>query len=115
MEPKTYTTENSVPLTEKLFGTNWKTSVSGIGAAVMSFLTILSMAPYELGELSTVIDPHWKERLTLVSAIAAFILRLINSHYSKDKNIHGGNVLVDGTGSVMERTNNVPTSLDPKV
>lgn len=117
MEPKTYTTESNVPLIEKVFGPSWKTTVSGFGAAIMSFLTILSMVPYELGELSTVIDPAWKARLTLISAIAAFLLRLINSHYTKDRNIHGGNVLVDGQGTVVERTVDVPTSVDsaPKI
>ena len=55
-------------------------SLAGYGAIVMSLLTALSAAPYTLGEVATIIPPHWKAKIFVVSAIATVILRIIRDN-----------------------------------
>ena len=51
---------------------NWQR----IGVAVFSILSMLSVAPYSLGDIATIIPPEWKPKVLAVSAIAAFILHV---------------------------------------
>jgi len=55
-------------------------SLAGYGSIVMSLLTALAAAPYTLGEVATIIPPHWKERVFVASAIATVILRIIRDN-----------------------------------
>ena len=55
-------------------------SLAGYGAIVMSLLTALAAAPYTLGEVATIIPPHWKAKIFVVSAIATVILRIIRDN-----------------------------------
>ena len=64
---------------------DWKTTLSGIGAAVFSVLTLLAALPYQLGDLATFIPSKYKETVFVVAASAAFILKVINSVVQKDK------------------------------
>lgn len=68
----------------RIFGPNWRTTLSGVGAAFFGLLSILAVAPYQLGELATFIPPEWKARVLVVSAVSAFILRLWNANVAKD-------------------------------
>lgn len=67
---------------------NWKTTLSGIGAAFMSLLGALAALPYQLlspdSPLITFIAPEWKLRISVTSFLAAFVLRTINSIFQKD-------------------------------
>jgi len=54
---------------------NWRS----VGAAFFSFLSMLSVASYQLGDVATIIPAHWKGKVFIVSATAAFILRVWNS------------------------------------
>jgi hypothetical protein len=65
---------------------NWKTTLSGIGAALMSLLGAIAALPYSLGDVSTLIAPQWKARIAVASFIAAFVLKAINSTVQKDAN-----------------------------
>jgi len=63
---------------------NWKTTLSGIGAAFASLLAIVAVAPYQLGELGDVIPPEHKATIVVISSTAAFMLRVWNSFATKD-------------------------------
>lgn len=63
---------------------NWKTTLSGIGVAFMSALAAIAALPYQLGDMSTIIPPAWKARVTAAAITAAFILRVINSMATAD-------------------------------
>jgi uncharacterized membrane protein len=65
--------------------TNWKTTLSGIGAALCAVLTMLAALPYSIGELSTVIPSEWKQTVVVVGLVATTILRSINAFQQKDK------------------------------
>ena len=52
---------------------------TGIGAAGMSVIGGLAALPYTLGDISTLIPPDWKAKVTGIGFISAFILRVINS------------------------------------
>jgi hypothetical protein len=58
--------------------------LAGYGAIVMSLLTALAAAPYTLGEVATIIPPHWKAKIFVVSAIATVILRIIRDNVQLD-------------------------------
>ena len=57
-----------------------KQQMVGYGAIAMSLLTALAAAPYTLGEVATIIPPHWKAKVFIVSAIATMILRIIRDN-----------------------------------
>lgn len=64
---------------------NWKTTVSGIGSAAFTVLTLLAALPYQLGDLATFIPSGYKEKVFVVSLTAAFLLKVWNSIEQKDK------------------------------
>lgn len=55
---------------------NW----TKLSAALASFVTVLAMMPYELGQIATVFPPAWKPYLTVIGALATVFLRLYNSN-----------------------------------
>lgn len=71
--------------------TNWKTTASAIGVAITSLLSLIAIAPSELGDMSLIIPPAYKAKVAAVSALAAFALRVINGTWQKDKDVTGGN------------------------
>lgn len=82
---------------------NWRTTVSGIGAAIFGFLTILAALPYELGAVANIFPPQWKVRIALYGAIAAAILKVWNSIAQKDKKVTGGTVQQTVSGAVADQ------------
>ncbi len=74
---------------------NWRTSLSGIGAALFTALTVIAALPYQLGDMATIIPPEWKPLVVKASVISALVLKIINSVCSKDAS-------VVGNGTVME-------------
>jgi hypothetical protein len=87
---------------EKLFGANWKTTVSGIGAALFSVLTILAALPYEMGDLAAIFSPAWKGKIATIAGIAALLLKIWNSLVQKDRDVTGGSKQQTLDGSVAE-------------
>jgi hypothetical protein len=63
---------------------NWKTTWSGIASAITSALTLIALAPTELGDVATIIPPEWKARVVAAGLIATFILRVIKSVSTAD-------------------------------
>lgn len=87
----------------KIFGANWRTSVSQIGVAIFSLLTILSALPYSMGDLATIIPPDWKSKVFTIAATATAILRVWNGLVQKDKNVTGGVIQQTAEGAVATR------------
>ena len=75
-----------------ILGANWKTTVSGVGTAIFTLLTVLAALPYELGDIATIFPPQWKAKIAIAGAIAALILKVWNSVVQKDRNVTGGDV-----------------------
>ena len=63
---------------------NWKTTLSGIGAALTSALTVIAALPYQLGDVATLIAPEWKAKVAVAGLVATTILRVMNSIAQKD-------------------------------
>ena len=80
---------------ERLLGPNWRTTLSGWGSAIMGLLAALAAAPYQLGDIATIVPPQWKEKLFAASAIAAFLLRCVNASTQKDKNVSGNGTMFE--------------------
>lgn len=76
-------------LLENLIGANWRTTLSGLGTALMGLLTGLASAPAELGSISTVFPPEWKPLVFKVCGAAAFVLFIIKSLCGKDAVVAG--------------------------
>lgn len=51
----------------------------------MSLLTALAGAPYALGDVATIIPPHWKAKLFVVSAVAAVVLKAVRDFHTEPK------------------------------
>lgn len=60
-------------------------TLAGYGAIAMSLLTALAGAPYALGDVATIIPPQWKEKLFVVSAISAVVLKAIRDFHTEGK------------------------------
>lgn len=82
-----------------LLGANWKTTVSGIGAAVFAGLTTLAGLPYELGSIAEILPPTWKPLIFKGSLAATILLKVWNSFAQKSKEVTGGTVQQDTSGS----------------
>lgn len=63
---------------------NYKTTLSGILAALTSALTAIAALPYQLGDVATIIPPAWKTRVVVAGLIATIILKSVNSFVQKD-------------------------------
>lgn len=86
----------------KIFGANWQTTVSGIGTAIFSILTLLAALPYETGGIANLFPVEWKPTVLAWSAIAAVILKIWNAIKQKDKNVTGGIVQQTVSGDVAD-------------
>jgi len=85
----------------RIFGANWKTSVSGIGDTIASILLAISLIPYTLPtELSTLLSPNLKKDLLIAALVAKTILGVWNAVQQKDKNVTGGTTQQTDDGSV---------------
>lgn len=63
---------------------NWKTTVSGIGAALFSLLTALAALPETLGPVADTIPADWKPFVVKASIVSALALKIWNSIAQKD-------------------------------
>jgi hypothetical protein len=86
----------------KLFGANWKTTWSMIGATLMAALTWLSSLSYDQGPIAMVIPIEWKPWVTKIAGIATLILFAYNGIRQKDKAVTGGHIQQTVSGAVAE-------------
>lgn len=64
---------------------NWKTTLTGIGAAVATTLGIVAQLPYDLGELANIMDPTAKRYVTIAGLSSGLALKIWNSFLQADK------------------------------
>lgn len=86
----------------KLLGANWKTTVSMIGATLMSALTFLATVSYDQGPIALVIPPKYKPTVTLIAGTAAMVLFFWNGIQQKSKDVTGGMVQQTASGAVAD-------------
>jgi hypothetical protein len=86
----------------RIFGANWKTTVSGVGAALFEALTVLSGLSYALGDVATVIPPTLKAKVLVVSLGSGFALKVWNAIAQKTKNVTGGTTQQTTTGAFAD-------------
>ncbi len=97
-------------------GANWATTLSGIGSEIGSVLLVLSILPYTLGDLATIIPPAWKAKMVVVALIAKTLLGVWNSLAQKSKNVTGGDlqqtldgqIAKPGTQTLVDLTKQTP-------
>lgn len=67
---------------------NWKTTLSGIGAAFMSLIGGLAAFSWDVmpPEMQSLFPPKAKGYIAIASFAAAFLLKCINSIVQKDAN-----------------------------
>jgi hypothetical protein len=87
----------------KLLGANWRTSVSGIGAAIFGLLTMVAALPYEMGDVANIFPPEWKAKIATASAIATLVLKWWNATAQKDKIVTGGTTQQTVSGAVADQ------------
>lgn len=80
---------------EKALGLSWRSTLTGIGTALFSLLTVLAALPYELGDVALIIPAEWKAKVAVTGAIAALILRVLNALVTKDRQVTGGTIKCD--------------------
>lgn len=83
-----------------ILGANIRTSLTGIGAALFSILTVVAALPYEQGGLADIFPPTWKSKIMIAAAISAFALKVWNSILMKDKDVTGGTTQQTASGAV---------------
>lgn len=69
---------------EWVFGPDWKTSLSGFMASLTALLIPLSLLAESLTPVRDTLPEGWWQYVTLASAVATFILRIINARVQKD-------------------------------
>lgn len=74
---------------------NWRTSLSGIGAALFAALTAVAALPYQLGDVATILPPEWKPVIFKWSLIATVVLKILNSAMMKDAAVAGNGTVND--------------------
>lgn len=82
----------------RIFGANWRTSISGIGAALFGLLTMIAALPYDMGALADIFPPAWKAKIAIAAALATLGLKWWNAIAQKDKTVTGGSVQQDLSG-----------------
>lgn len=100
-------------LIEKLFGANYRTTITGWLETASWVLTFLAAAPYTLGEVANLLPPAWKETIFKISITAAGILAFLNRTLAKDKAITGNGTPnapyeVPVSGDILQRNRVIP-------
>lgn len=96
----------------KIFGANWKTTVSGIGSAIFSLLTILAVFPETMGSLAPLLPEEYRRYIVIAGAVGAAGLKVWNSIAQKSKEVTGGSVqqtisgapAAEGTQNLVDMT-----------
>lgn len=83
-------------------GANWKTTLSGVSGEIFWVLTVLSIAPYSMGDLSMIIPPKVKGTIASLGMTAAAILKIWNAFRQKDKDVTGGDTQQTLDGSLAK-------------
>ncbi len=89
----------------KLAGPSYKTTITGCAEALAATFFGLAVCPYELGDVSTVIDPSWKPFFFKAAGICYVISRVLNAIWTKATNVSGntatGQTVSDSKGEYV--------------
>lgn len=58
---------------------NNTTTWTGIGTRIAAVLAFLAAAPYQLGEIATLMPPEWKPKILAISLVSGLVLGIWNS------------------------------------
>lgn len=83
----------------KLFGPNWKTTVSMVGGVIMGALTFLSTVSYDQGAIAMIIPMAYKPWVAKIAGAATLILFIYNGIKQKSKEVTGGSVQQTAAGN----------------
>ena len=86
----------------KLFGANWKTSVTAIGTALFAGLTWLSSVSYDQGPIAMVVPMKYRGKVAFASGAATLLLWCWNGIAQKSKEVTGGVVQQTASGAPAE-------------
>lgn len=86
---------------DKLFGANWRTTLTNLLALVFTSATAIAAAPSELDVLPPFLYPY-RAKIIAICGVIAFASRLLNGQFQKDKTVTGGAVQQTITGNVAE-------------
>lgn len=76
----------------KIFGANYKTTLSAAGTAIMAGITWLSTISYDQGPISMVVPLKYKGHVAWITGVATLILWIYNGIQQKSKEVTGGTV-----------------------
>lgn len=76
----------------RIFGANWKTTVTASATALSAALTFLSGLSYDQGPIALVIPVKYKGTITLVAGVSTLVLWVWNGIQQKSKDVTGGRV-----------------------
>lgn len=85
----------------KLFGANWRTTFTNFIALVFASATAIAAAPSELDVLPSALY-EYRGRIIAICGVIAFLSRLLNGQFQKDKNITGGTTQQTVSGAVAK-------------
>lgn len=63
---------------------NSVTTWTGIGTRIAGVLAFLAAAPYQLGDIATILPPEWKPRVLAVSIVSGLLLGIWNAFAQGD-------------------------------
>jgi hypothetical protein len=87
----------------KIFGANYKTSLSAIGTAIFAAITFLAQVSYDQGPIATVIPVKYKSTVTLIAGACTLFLWFWNGIAQKSKEVTGGAVQQTHDGQLAQR------------
>jgi hypothetical protein len=74
----------------RIFGANWKTTLTAAGTALMAAITFLSGISYDQGPIALVIPPKYKPTVTMIAGGCTLILWVWNGIHQKSSDVTGG-------------------------
>lgn len=86
---------------DKLFGANWRTTLTNLVALIFTSATAITAAPSELNVLPEFLYPY-RGKIIAACALIAFVSRFMNGQFQKDKTVTGGTTQQTVNGNVAE-------------
>lgn len=83
-------------LIERLFGANWRTTLSG-------FVCLVSVAIHENPELLSSLPEKWQSTIKTVAGFVFFLSGASAALSAKDKKVTGGPVTVNCEGDIVSK------------
>jgi len=85
----------------KLLGANYRTTLSNLVALLFATATGIAAAPGELDILPLALYPY-RVRIIAICGVIAFVSRMLNGQFQKDKTVTGGSTQQTVGGEVAD-------------